>query len=208
MRYVFPLRRGEYVQPVCRYFSNDKNAFLPQYEYFEGQWECIQYYLSIKKELLYTFSHGKPNAYNQYHIDRIKNEDSVGIHVRRGDYLHSELFRGICDLDYYQRGIEMIQKDSGHHSFYIFSNDIKWCQENLSPLLKGSEVFFITDNSGKKSCWDLFLMTYCKDLIIANSTFSWWGAFLNQRGGKIIAPMRWFNRDADYDIWENDWIRI
>lgn len=61
---------------------------------------------------------------------------------------------------------------------------------------------------GSKSCWDMHLMTHCKDLIIANSSFSWWGAFLNNFGGRVIAPKRWVNRDAEFDIYDESWIRI
>ena len=56
--------------------------------------------------------------------------------------------------------------------------------------------------------WDMFLMSHCKDLIIANSSFSWWGAFLNQRGGKVVAPKKWVNRDTEFDIWLDEWIRM
>lgn len=208
VRRLLPVRKNEYVQPVSKYFVNDENAFSSYFSYFEGQWECIQFYMPIRNELLHRFAHGTPDSINQHYIDTIKNEDSVGIHVRRGDYLKSEVFGGICDIDYYRHGIEIILSDKAKHSFYIFSNDQEWCKENLCPLMKGYKVIYVTENSGKRSSWDMFLMSYCKDLIIANSSFSWWGAFLNQRKGRIIAPKKWFNRDAELDIWAREWIRV
>ena len=74
--------------------------------------------------------------------------------------------------------------------------------------MSSNELEFVTINTGKNSSWDMFLMTYCKDLIIANSSFSWWGAFLNSRGGRVIAPMKWMNRDVEFDIWLQEWIRL
>ena len=117
-------------------------------------------------------------------------------------------FRGICDLVYYKKAIDEINKDGLIHNFYIFSNDISWCETNIKPLVKGHNYEPITCNVGDNSCWDMFLMSYCKDLIIANSSFSWWGAFLNNRGGRVIAPGKWVNRDAEFDIWAPEWIKI
>ena len=207
-RRLLPSRKKEYIQPVEKYFTYDEAALSDTYCYLEGQWECIQYCLPIREKLKYVFAHGVPNNTNRQYIHDIANENSVGIHVRRGDYLLSETFQSICDIGYYQKGINKILEDNADHVFYIFSNDINWCKENISPLLEGHRIVLVTVNVGKDSCWDMFLMTYCKDLIIANSSFSWWAAFLNKRGGKVIAPQKWFNRDAQFDIWADEWIRI
>lgn len=112
------------------------------------------------------------------------------------------------DLDYYERAIKEIQKDGLSHTYYIFSNDTQWCAKYIIPLCKDGNVVLVTNNTGKNSVWDMFLMSHCKDLIIANSSFSWWGAFLNQRGGKVVAPKKWVNRDTEFDIWLDEWIRM
>lgn len=85
---------------------------------------------------------------------------------------------------------------------------MKWCEENIRPIIMNNDFIMVTENTGKNSCWDLFLMTYCQDLIIANSSFSWWGAFLNNRGERVIAPRKWVNRNAEFDIWAPNWIRL
>ncbi|MDE6337259.1 MAG: alpha-1,2-fucosyltransferase, partial [Muribaculaceae bacterium] len=92
-----------------------------------------------------------------------------------------------------------------NNHFFIFSNDIDWCKHNLVPLMKGNNVHFVTENKGVDSCWDMFLMTYCKKLIIANSSFSWWGAFLNKNVELVIAPYPWLNRKCDIDIYDSSW---
>ena len=81
-------------------------------------------------------------------------------------------------------------------------------KENIEPLVGNCPIHYITENKGKESCWDMFLMTYCKDLVIANSSFSWWGAFLNNQGGRVYAPDPWLNRDCEIDIYDNNWIKI
>ena len=138
----------------------------------------------------------------------MESSNSVGLHIRRGDYVEHALFKGICDLCYYKKGIKEILHDGKNHVFFIFSNDIQWCEEHIAPLLEGHEFFFINQNTGIHSCWDMFLMTHCKDLVIANSSFSWWGAFLNNRGGRVVAPKVWVNGGIECDIWLDDWIRL
>lgn len=209
VRKYMPVRRTEYLQPVSQYFEYHSEVYdIAGNTYFDGLWSSIQYYEPIKAQLQTAFAHPAPNEINKNYINEMESVESVGIHIRRGDYLQDPDFRGICELDYYKRGIEEIEKDGKRHTFYIFSNDMKWCQENLCPLLDKHEYVMVKENVGGKSCWDMHLMTHCKDLIIANSSFSWWAAFLNNQGGRIIAPSKWVNRDANYDIWADDWIKI
>lgn len=94
------------------------------------------------------------------------------------------------------------------HVFFVFSNDMKWCKENLSPLIEGHKMVFVSENKGKDSCWDMFLMNHCKDLIIANSSFSWWGAFLNKNVNRVCCPEPWLNRDCSIEIYDPNWIKI
>ena len=141
-------------------------------------------------------------------IEEIRGGHSVGIHVRRGDYLNEPEFKNICDIDYYKKAIARVLNNGKIDAFYLFSNDLKWCEENIAPLLDGNKIVYVTENKGGNSCWDLFLMTYCEDLIIANSTFSWWGAFLNKRNGRVFAPQPWLNRDCEMDLYDESWIRL
>lgn len=210
IRRVLPKRKTEYIQPLCLNFAHLSDVYEINGDcYYEGIWESVKNYIPCRDIIRHTFAHPKPNdEQNIKYICDMENVESVGIHIRRGDYLYEPAFMNICDLDYYMRAINEILSDKKKHNFFIFSNDIHWCRENISPLLKGHDVVFITNNIGNNSCWDMFLMTHCKDLVIANSSFSWWGAFLNNRNGRIIAPKRWVNREAEFDIWLDEWIKI
>lgn len=209
VRRFFPKRKSEYIQTNKEYFEYKEEPLKRNTDtYYEGIWESVHYLEPAREEIIKAFQHPQPNAVNQNYIQQMEAENSVGIHVRRGDYLKHPAFAGACDIDYYQRAIPEILKDGLPHTFYIFSNDMKWCETNLKPLFGGNKVVFVTENTGKDSCWDMFLMSHCKELIIANSTFSWWGAFLNNNGGRVIAPATWMFRDATFDIWLDEWIKI
>lgn len=208
LRRVLPKRKTEIIQHKKDFFAYDESYYRSGDFYYEGIWESVHFYIPIRQMLRKTFTHGIPNETNSKYIEEMEICNSVGIHIRRGDYLQCPEFMGITDLDYYKRGINEILADGLQHSFFIFSNDTIWCKDNIEPLVKGHRVVFVTENTGKQSCWDMFLMTHCKDLIIANSSFSWWGAFLNDRGGRVVAPKKWVNRNAEVDIWLEGWIRI
>lgn len=209
IRRLLPKRKTEIIQ-------ERENIFLYQPEvmsivgncYYEGNWESIRYFVDCREEVRFAFQHGLPNRINARYIENMEREASVAIHVRRGDYLNSPKWDGICTLDYYRKGIDEILSDGKQHVFYIFSNDIPWCQDNINPLLEGHQVVSVTENIGSDSCWDMFLMSHCKDLIIANSSFSWWGAFLNRHEGKVVAPSKWLNAKRKVDIWLDEWIKI
>lgn len=152
--------------------------------------------------------HPIPNGYNAGLIKKIEQAESVGLHVRRGDYLNEPEFRGICNAEYYHKAIRDVVSDGKKHSFFIFSNDMSWCRENLLPLMVGHNMLFVSGNTGKNSCWDMFLMMHCKDLIIANSSFSWWGAFLNKQVNRVYVPEPWLNRDCEIDLYADSWIKV
>lgn len=209
IRRILPSRKSEFIQPLSKTF-----VYMPEvYErkgdcYYEGIWESVRYLEPIRSVVQKTYSHPIANGHNKEYIEQLECENSVGVHIRRGDYLNSPELMNICDLDYYKKAINEITKDGVPHAFYIFSNDIAWCESNICPLCENHKVIMVTENKCKDSCWDMFLMTHCKDLIIANSSFSWWGAFLNNRGGRVVSPKKWFNRDAEFEIWLDEWIRI
>jgi len=119
--------------------------------------------------------------------------ESVAIHVRRGDYTsnaYSASFGTLAD-SYYKTAIERINAGAQQPVFFVFSDDIEWCRNNLQL----HNAIFIEHNKGVDSYKDLVLMSHCRHNIIANSTFSWWGAWLNQNPQKIIiAPRIWFGK--------------
>ena len=142
--------------------------------------------------------------------DRIVKENAVSVHVRRGDYLTENnkwLYGDICTERYYRIAIEYIQKKVGNCILYFFSNDIEWVKKhyNLENALYIEENMF----DSYQDWYDLYLMSICKHNIIANSTFSWWGAWLNQNKNKIVvAPEKWINIFEYEDIYPKEWIQI
>lgn len=209
VRRLLPQRKSEYIQPQQDYFDYNVNVYeKPGFSYYEGFWASVHYYIPIKEKLKHVFAHPEPEDHNMRYIQEMESVESVGIHVRRGDYLMSPEFRGLCEVEYYNKAIKEILKDGRQHVFYIFSNDIQWCKEKITPLLDGHKNIFVTENKGANSCWDMHLMRHCKELIIANSSFSWWAAFLKNQDGRVVAPKTWMNRAARFDIWEEDWILV
>ena len=134
--------------------------------------------------------------------------NSVALHVRRGDYIGNKLYQGICDLDYYHAAIEKMCTYVTPSVFCVFSNDIGWCREHLEQYIK-APVVYVTWNTGAESYRDMQLMSCCAHNIIANSSFSWWGAWLNQNSSKVvIAPKRWLNmEECDFTL-PDSWIKI
>lgn len=136
------------------------------------------------------------------------DENAVSIHVRRGDYLEPKYWKTtgcVCQLPYYLNAIAEMNKRISQPSYYVFSDDIAWVKENL-PLPK---AFFIDWNKGTESWQDMMLMSRCRHHIICNSTFSWWGAWLNPRENKtVIMPERWFRHCETPDICPDKWIKV
>ena len=133
-------------------------------------------------------------------LDRIHSCNAVSVHVRRGDYVSVAETRerhGTCSLDYYQAGFEHIAARIADPVIFVFSDDPAWVQANLKFP---SPTIYVTHNVGKQNYEDLRLMSACRHFIIANSTFSWWGAWLGEGAGKIvIAPKRWGNKPDEMD---------
>lgn len=208
-RKLLPPRDSEIIQTLKDYFAFDEKVLAREGDcYYEGIWEAVSFIHSARNRIVDAYAHPEAVEKNAQIIAQMESEESVGIHVRRGDYIYLPSFMGICDIDYYKNAIERILEDGRKHIFYIFSNDMGWCEENIKPLVGDNQMVMVTHNTGINSCWDMHLMTHCKDLIIANSSFSWWGAFLNGRGGRVIAPSKWVNREAEFDVWLPEWIRV
>jgi hypothetical protein len=179
----------------ARLFSFDPSVFNNSKPvYYWGYWQNFKYFEDIADEIRSDFRFTKPlSKRNQEVLEEIKRTNSVSIHVRRGDYLKDSLLGGLCGLDYYLQGINYIQSNITLPKFFIFSDDISWCKENFN--LPGSEI--ISWNKQSSSYIDMQLMSSCKHNIIANSSFSWWGAWLNENQKKIIIyPTKWVNTDT------------
>ena len=179
--------------------------------YLLGYWQSEKYFQQIadliREEIRLP---DEPKGLNADLLAQIQNTDAVSIHVRRGDYITNPIaaaWHGACELDYYQRAIAYIEKQTQRPQFYIFSDDIPWVKANLHINHPTTYV----DHNANDPCEDLRLMSACKHFIIANSSFSWWGAWLAEYSQKIvIAPKRWFLTPDknDRDQVPETWIRM
>lgn len=186
----------------------NENYLTMNNKYLYAHYQSEKYFKIVEKEIRKDFIFvNKLDKKNLILKHNIENENAVSIHVRRGDYLNkNSTLSNVCTIKYYLNAINYILKRVDNPKFYIFSNDITWCKENL--YLKNA--VYINHNKGKDSYKDMQLMSSCKHNIIANSTFSWWGAWLNNNKNKIvIAPNRWFNNvEGTYDIIPESWKKI
>lgn len=173
--------------------------------FYWGGWHSEKYYTDIVEMLKKTYSFTLPyNPINQPFIDSIKTTQSVSLHIRRGDYLKYKEYGEVTTIDYYRRAIGYIRERINNPVFYIFSNDINWCRNNFN----GDEYYFIDNNSRQNAWQDMLLMSMCKHHINANSTFSWWAAWLSENNGIIIVPKRFILNTMTKDIYPEKWIKL
>lgn len=171
-----------------------------------GYYQCEKYFKKYRKEILGHFTLRKDlDEKNIKMLEKIKSVNSIAVHIRRGDYLKLYNVYSRCSLDYYNKAIDYIAKHVENPHFFLFSDDVNW----VKKFLKISYPYTIVDiNSSGDAVFDLELMRNCKHNIIANSTFSWWGAWLNENPEKIVvAPKEWFVKEKT-DILPKEWIKI
>jgi hypothetical protein len=180
--------------------------------FYRGGWHSEKNFLEIKDQIQKVFTFPEPSEKSEFSeiLNTIrKDENSVSIHFRRGDYINIAptdyyQFGGVATDDYYMKAIDYIREHVANPVFFIFSNDVEWCKSNLN--LKHSTI--VSCNQVANSWRDLQLMTECRHHIIANSSFSWWGAWLSKHEGITIRP-KWFIRDVvTKDFYPEKWIRI
>ena len=179
--------------------------------YLDGYWQSEKYFQDIEKIIKeeITLKESLPSKYTEL-IDKIKNSDSVSVHIRRGDYLSDKISKiyAICPIEYYYKAIEKIKESCPNPHFFIFSDDINWVKQNLN--IPHPKILVSGDNE-TKDYEELILMSLCQHNIIANSSFSWWGAWLNQNPSKIvISPDKWFNDKIGNakDLIPENWIKL
>ena len=180
--------------------------------YYDGYWQSPQYFNAIRPLLLEKLRIKVLSPLGLTLVERIQKENAISIHVRRGDYAQNKrvnVIHGLCTLDYYQQAIELLLKEEKDVKFYVFSDDMEWTKANLK--IDGRSVYYVEHTSDATNHEDLYLMSICKHQIIANSSFSWWGAWLNDYSLKrVIAPKKWF-ADASintYDLIPAEWIQL
>jgi hypothetical protein len=187
-----------------RFFNTAPNVYL------KGYWQSEKYFATIK-EIIKTDLAINPGIVKKVRAfgDELANTTSVAVHIRRADYTSevSGEYHGIPDKNYYQKAIQLVKEKNKNARFYFFSDNINWVKENMQI----PDAVYVSDEITKTHLEDLYLMSQCRHNIIANSSFSWWGAWLNNNPGKIvIAPKNWFNKGPKdtYDLYPDGWIII
>ena len=190
----------------------DVSTLNIQKGYFRGFWQSYVFVQQVesvlKKDLVFKYKNDKGLIRLTSKLKKLSN--TCSIHVRRGDYTSSVCegtLGDVCDIAYYQKAIEYMLKTHPDLTFYLFSEDAEWLRENLciaNSIIIDKEMF-----DDYEDWYDMYLMSLCKHNIIANSTFSWWGAWLNNNPNKVIvAPVRWrFDCDIK-DICPPEWTRL
>lgn len=218
-----PTRMRQWLHPNAPYF--ERTVFAEQYHpydpnfwkapktvYLEGYWQTERYFAHIREllqsELVVLHT---PDKQNRTMLERIAQVESVGVHVRRGDYVSDfevKRVHGVCPLSYYSNAIDVMARRLPNPHFFIFSDDMDWSIANLNVEYPCT---YVAHNTAEQDYEDLRLMSRCKHLIIANSSFSWWGAWLSTHPSKIIiAPSKWFNQSDrnTRDVVPTSWLTL
>ncbi len=195
------------------HFNFDKKVYDAKGDiYFEGYWQSEKYFLEYRGELIKEFTlKEKLHIQSQIYQKEIAKTESVSLHIRRGDYVsnsHTNSVHGTCTLDYYRNAVLAIKEKIKNVHFFSFSDDLDWAKEHLNFM---NNITFIELGNDIPDHEEMYLMSLCKHNIIANSSFSWWGAWLNQNPKKmVIAPQKWFNDTSidTSDLIPKGWIRL
>ncbi len=186
-----------------RYIKDKQNSYrkemvnLPTNCYVEGWFQDEMYFKHIREILLKELIPAEMEVPTEL-LNGVSNCESVAIHVRRGDYLYNGM---ALDSTYYNMAIEEIKKSMPHAVFYVFSDDFRWVKRNLNL---GDNCRFVNEDRSFNEANEIYLMSKCGAQIISNSTFSWWGAWLNTNPKKIvISPKIWF--DTQTSIIPSEW---
>ncbi len=170
----------------------DKQVKINKAAYVMGYWQSEEYFADIKEVIKKEYKFKIEDQISSLDIyKKLVTTNSVGVHIRGKDYLVNPIY-GRCDFSYYLNAIELIRKTNPDLKVFIFTDDLNYVNQNFQPLLKFSEIVNV-QTKFKQDILELLLMSKCRHNIICNSSFSWWGAWLNNNPNKIIvAPQKWF----------------
>ena len=178
---------------------------------YRGFWQSEKYFLNVESNVrrAFQFDKSKLNEQSAKLSAQIArgNNNYISVHIRRGDYM-DDPDRQVCTLEYYKNAMSYLKKRVNKPCFIVFSDDISWCKEQFGSA---NDLMLYVDWNNKLDSWqDMYLMSKCKHHIIANSSFSWWGAWLDDNESKIvICPQRWnVDYPEDTDKVPVNWIRM
>jgi hypothetical protein len=182
----------------------------------DGYWQTEKYFRNERAVILkdFEFPALAENDINRSLLNDIKATDSVAVHVRRGDYITyapTNNFHGVCSQTYYENAIRFFKEKNPGCRFFFFSDEPDWVQSHL--MEDGMNAMLVSHNKGADSWKDMLLMSNCRHNVIANSSFSWWAAWLNNNAEKkVIAPKRWFKTDDPFfepnDVVPESWLKF
>jgi hypothetical protein len=197
------------IEPHFNYWHKLGETTKPSY--LMGYWQSEKYFKAFEKTIRSDFCFREPLVGDNLETSlQMQDSNSVSLHIRRGDYVthapSAKVFNP-CSIDYYHEAIELIAEKVSSPRFYVFSDDHSWAKGNLKTTFATE---YIDRNHREQSYIDMRLMSMCRHQIIANSSFSWWGAWLNQNPDKIvISPRNWFRNGVnDDDLIPRQWIRL
>lgn len=182
------------------YLENEKGITV-----YYGYWQTEKYFATIKDSIYDAFSFNKQNLSEKSYsaLQQIEKTNSVSIHIRRGDQVSNLSVGNISTKTYYQKALQYVDNHIESPTYFVFSDDIPWVKKNLQI----PNPQYIDWNRKRDDWQDMLLMSKCKHNIIANSTFSWWGAWLNTNPGKkVISPNKFSNTSLLPDLIPAEWI--
>lgn len=201
---------GHNMNKYC-YWEENGGQFAPDIRHFKsncyvkGWFQSEKYFKYYRSLLLRELTPKKKIVINKELRQILEKDDTVSIHVRRGDY---KKYGSMLPLQYYKKAYRRI-RDEGDFTYMIFSDDLEWVKDNFGFINK---KYLVNEDGRLKDYEELMIMSRCHHNIIANSTFSWWGAWLNVHKDKVvIAPKRWFVQKSvedDYNMIPQAWTRI
>jgi hypothetical protein len=205
-----PFCRNRFVvEPYFHYWPGINS--LTKDCYLSGYWQSEKYFADVAPQIRSDFTFQLPMKNQNAELSKqVNHVNSVSLHVRRGDYSSNPkttAIHGLCSLDYYRAAIRHVSDRVEKPYFFIFSDDIGWVKDNLKMNFPCQ---YVDHNQGADSYNDMRLMSMCRHHIIANSSFSWWGAWLNSRAEKIVvAPKRWFANEKNIDdLLPQGWVTL
>ena len=216
-RKIFGRRSMEYTEQSCNF---DRQVLTSEPAYLTGYFQSEQYFKDIEEQVrgAFGFSDKIWEGLDKTLFERIKGYQerideslAVSVHVRRGDYLDNEEAYGhICTEDYYRKAIDFVRNKYPQAVFFFFSNEPQWVRKWIEREYSKDFSFEIIEGTDEAMGYlDLFLMSRCSHHIIANSSFSWWGAWLNPDKRKmVIAPSKWHNHQDYTDIYTQEMIKV